>query len=299
MSGPPRELVVLMNPHGGGGRAARRLARAEPVLTAAGVRLDVHPTAHPGHARQLARELELRDGAAVCAVGGDGTIHEVVNGLLERDAGDRPALAVIPGGTGNSLMTDLRALDPTDAARRIVAGGRRPLDVARLDSPDGVLHAFNIIGWGLVASVGERAERMRWLGPRRYQLASVIEALVGRPRPARLELPDEVLEGDLRLVFAGNTQHTGAGMRMTPAARIDDGLLDVLVVRGGSRAALLKLLAGVPRGAHLGSPLVSVHRVDRFRLEAGDDRPLNIDGELVGRPPLDVAVLPGALDLLV
>ena len=88
-------------------------------------------------------------------------------------------------------------------------------------------------------------------------------------------------------------------MRLTPEARIDDGLLDLIVVRGGTRAALLRLFARLGKAGHLDSPLVTFRRVSRFRLEAADDGPLNVDGELTGGSPFEAEVLPRALELLV
>jgi diacylglycerol kinase (ATP) len=269
------------------------------MLRAGGLEVVVRETSYAGHARDLAREMELGPGAALCALGGDGTIHEVVNGIMERPVGCRPPLAVLPAGSGNALMHDLAALDPHEAARRILAGRRRSLDIARISHPGGILHAFNMIGWGLVADIGVRSERLRWLGARRYTVASVVEVLAHSPRRARLELPGEVFEGDIRFVFAGNTRHTGAGMRLTPEARIDDGLLDLIMVRGGTRGALLRLFAGLGRGGHLDSPLVTFRRVPRFHLEAEADGPLNVDGELTASAPFEVEVLHRALELLV
>jgi len=295
----PKSLTVLLNPHSGGKRGARLWQAVEPLLQAGGLEAVVLPTEHPGHARELARELELGPGAALCALGGDGTVHEAVNGIMERPAENRPPLAVLPAGSGNALMHDLAALDPREAARRILSGRRRKLDVVRLRHPDGTLHCFSMIGWGLVAQIGVRSERLRWLGARRYTVASIVELLCRSPQRARLELPDEVIEGDIRLVFAGNTRHTGTGMKLTPEARIDDGLLDLIVVRGGTRAGLLRLFAGIGSGAHLRSPLVTFRRVDRFRLEAAHDGPLNIDGELTGSAPFEAMVMQGALELLV
>ncbi len=293
-----------MNPHGGGGRAAHVLSQVDAHLRSQGVELQVHETEAPGHARELAGQLELHEGMALCALGGDGTIHEVVNGLMDRRAAAgldawQPPLAVLPGGSGNALMHDLAALDPREAARRILSGRRRSLDLVRVEMGQQIVHAFNIIGWGLVSDIGARSEKLRWMGSSRYTVASVLEVLKQPARRGRVVLQDEVLEGSLRFVFAGNTRHTGAGMRITPDARIDDGLLDLIVVRGGTRAALLGLFAKLRTAEHLSSPLVIARRVSQFRLEAEGASSLNIDGELVGQAPFDARVVPAAIKLLV
>jgi len=295
---PPTALAVILNPFGGGGRAQALFERCRPRLEAAGMAVECHASRHRGHAAELARTVPLPPGGALCAVGGDGTVHEVINGILRRP-GVRPPLGILPAGSGNALMLDLAASDPGEALRRLLAGRRRALDVARLRGGFGELYAFHLVGWGLVAAVAARAERLRWLGRRRYRLASVWELLRQHARPARLVLPGETIEGPLRLLYAGNTRHSGDGMQLTPDARLDDGRLDLLVVRGGTRLQLLQLMRRMSAARHLDSPLVMSRRVERFRLEAEGDGPLNVDGELAAGTPLEVQVLPRAIELLV
>jgi diacylglycerol kinase (ATP) len=284
-------LLVVLNPHAGGGRGAAALRRAEIVLRSAGCTLQVLATQRPGHARELlatAPASVLGGGCdGVVVVGGDGTLHEVVNGLMERRAAGRgeasPPIGLVPAGSGNSLAADLGLSDAEDAARRIVAGGVQPLDVMelRLDEAPAArpaarrtLYAFNIVGWGLAADAGARAESLRWLGPRRYALANVLELLRRRVRPARLRLlterSEEVLEGRYVMALACNTQHTGRGLRLAPRAQLDDGLMDLLVVPEMSRRRLIALMHSVPEGGHLEAPDVRVRQVRGFEVVPGE-----------------------------
>jgi diacylglycerol kinase (ATP) len=328
----PRRLLVVLNPHAGRGAASRVWAAAEPILRAAGCTPRVMETQRPGHARELLAELPHVARDAVVVVGGDGTLHEAINGLMAAGT-PRPPLGFIPAGTGNSLATDLACLDPAQAARAIVEGKTRPLDVMKVrlrpaGDQDGVaaavlepprtLYAFNIVGWGLAADAGARAHWLRrrvpWLGPRRYAVANVLELLRRRVWPAHLRLPsgdatEEVLEGGFVMVLACNTQHTGAGMRIAPRARLDDGLLDLIIVPKLSRARLLALMHRIPSGRHLEAPELRYRQISKFELvaEKAGDRPdgdtwrLNVDGEILRgtqTPFLEVSVRPGAVNLL-
>ncbi len=324
----------MLNPHAGRGEASTAWVAAEPILRGAGCTLQVVETTRPGHARDLLAALPREDCDAVVVVGGDGTLHEAINGLMAADA-PRPSLGLIPAGTGNSLATDLTCLDPLQAARAIVEGKTRPLDVMKVQisrarddggagaaasapEPSRTLYAFNIVGWGLAADAGARAQWLRrrapWLGSCRYAVANVLELMRRRLWPARLRLlsgdgSEEMLRGDLVMVLACNTQHTGAGMRIAPRARLDDGLLDLIIVPKLSRARLLTLMHRIPSGRHLGAPELRYRQVSKFELvaEKADNGPggescrLNVDGEILREaqtPCLEVSVRSGALNLL-
>jgi diacylglycerol kinase (ATP) len=266
--------------------------------------------------------------------GGDGTLHEAINGMMAAIA-TKPPLGLIPAGTGNSLATDLDCLDPRQAARAIVEGKARRLDVMkvrlgparsdhagaganRVPERSRTLYAFNIVGWGLAAEAGARAHWLRrrvpWLGSSRYAVANVLELLRRRVWPARLRLlsgddTEEVLEGSLVMVLACNTQHTGARMRIAPRARLDDGLLDLIIVPKLSRTRLLALMNRIPSGRHLEAPELRYRQVSKFELltESAGGPPgleswrLNVDGEILHESRatvLNVSVCPGALNVL-
>jgi diacylglycerol kinase (ATP) len=328
----PRRLLIVLNPHAGRGEAAVGWAAAEPILRAAGCTAQVVETKRPGHARELLAALPQGACDAVVVVGGDGSLHEAVNGLMSAGA-PRPPLSLISAGTGNSLATDLNCVDAREAARAIVDGQTRPLDVMKVrlgPKVDGgagaeaspklvrTVYAFNIVGWGLAADAGARAQWLRsrapWLGSHRYAVANVLELLRRRVWRARLRLvnsggTEELLEGDLVMALACNTQHTGAGMRIAPRARVDDGLLDLIIVPKLSRARLLTLMGRIPNGRHLAAPELRYRQVSKFELIARnvdrapdrDSWRLNVDGEILletRAPVFETSVCPGALNFL-
>jgi sphingosine kinase len=267
----------------------------KPIFAAAGATLDVRTTTHAGHAMELAGSLNLDGCDGFCVVGGDGTIHEAVGGLLRRDDGVSVPLGVLPGGTGNSMLAHLQSRDPQVAARRIISGNTQPLDAVRVTQGSDVTYCVNIIGWGAAVDINQAAERMRLLGPPRYAAAAIMQILRAKKRQARLVLDDEVLDDRFLLVVACNTRFTGAGMELAPHAEIGDGRLDVVFVRRASRRQMLRLFNGVFDGSHMSLPCVEHRQVRSFSIEPHGVDSLNLDGEIKGKTPVSATVMPAAL----
>ena len=127
-----RRLAVVVNPRGGKRNGLRVLERVRPIFDAANIELEVHVTERAGHATEITKTLDLRPFSGICSVGGDGTFHEVANGLMQRNDSVSIPIGIIPAGTGNSVSQHLQFDDPMEAARRIVAGRFEPLDVVRV-----------------------------------------------------------------------------------------------------------------------------------------------------------------------
>ena len=290
-----QRLAMIVNPKGGSGRGAAILEQVRPVFAAAGMELTVHTTKYRGHASELAEQLDLAGFAGLCSIGGDGTNHEVVCGLMRRELPAEVPLGIIAGGTGNSLAQHLGCLDPIMAAKKIVAGEVAALDVARVTSDTGIDYSINIVGWGAAVDINRTAERLRWLGSVRYSLAALWEILRARRRPLRLTLDDEVTEGKFQMVLACNTRFTGKGMQLAPRARLDDRLLDVIIVRRATRRQMLQLFSRVFDGSHVELPFVEYRQISSLELSSPGHEPLNIDGELKGHLPIRVEMLPAAL----
>jgi len=291
---PPKRLCLAVNPHGGRKSGSTVLQQVKPVFDAAGVDLTIFETEYAGHAREFVRGLDFSEVDGFCAVGGDGTMHEVINGLLSRPDGSLIPIGLIPAGTGNSFLRGFDCLDPLEAARRIVAGRTRPIDAARVSLGGQTLYAFNIVGWGLVTDILIRSEGLRWLGESRYTVAAALEVLKGRRRAARLIVDGRETDDRFVFVLASNTRYTGKGMLMAPYADLSDGLIDLVIVRKASRAQMLRLLPKVFDGSHVHSPLLEYVQAKEFSLIPKVDETVNVDGELLDRSPIQVSMIPSA-----
>ncbi len=286
------KYYVLVNPHGGLKKGRRLLEQVKPIFHRAGFELTIIDSTFAGHIRELAHQLDYTGYDGFIVIGGDGSMHEMVNGMLSRSDQKQMPIGLIPGGTGNSFLHDLNLLNPINAAEAIVNGFTRPIDVMEISINQIKRYAFNIVGWGLVTDVGKHAERYRWMGERRYTFTSVLEVLNLKPRPAQLVFGDNKIIDDFTMIIACNTCHTGKGMKMAPKSKLDDGLVDLVIIRYG--ATRLKLLTTLPKifdGSHIYDPIVEYHQVKEFSLTPKVDETLNIDGELLGSTPIHVKVI--------
>jgi len=293
-------FVLAVNPQSGKKQSASILNSIKPIFDSSGIELSVIMTAFPGHARELAAELELADYDGLLILGGDGTFHEVVNGMLDRQDGMTFPIGLIPGGSGNSVVHDLGLLDPIAAAKAIVAQNTRFIDAAQIKMNNSVIYSINLIGWGLVTDVGKRAESLRWLGPSRYTVASIIEILLKNNRRATLVVNDKTIVGDFTFVVACNSIHIGKGMKMAPYAELDDGLVDLIVVDASiTRQRLISVLPKLFNGTHVNEPEVTYYQASSFSLFPETDDILNIDGELNGTTPITVKMLKQAVKIFI
>ncbi len=292
-----KKFYLVVNPCSGRKKGRRLQEEIRPRLESAGLELEIIETEFAGHARQLAHQLDLHGYDGLIAIGGDGTIHELINGLLTRNDRKLLPIGLIPGGSGNSLLVDLGLENPLDAADAIAAGNTRKIDVAEVTIGNKTTFAFNIIGWGLATDVGLRAEKWRWMGPGRYTVASLFEVLRGpRARAARLVLDDQEIVDAFTMVIACNNRFSG-NMRIAPRAILDDGLLDVIVVRQGARRLqILSLLSRIYEGSHVNDDLVEYYTVSRMALSPDHAGILNIDGELSGSTPVEINMRQRALE---
>jgi len=293
------KYYLIVNPHGGGGKGLAIKDKVLPIFEKSNSDMTIIETTHSGHAQELAQSLDLNGYAGFLPIGGDGTMHEVVNGILSRADNKRIPIGLITGGTGNSFMHDLDLLDPIEAAKVVVNGKIQSIDIASLRMSDTQTYCFNIVGWGLVTDANIKAEYIRWLGESRYTISAAIEVIFKKKRFAKVAIDDKIIEGDILFVIICNTKHTGKGMKIAPKAVLNDGLLDVVLVRDANRFTLLKLLPKVFDGSHIHHPKLEYYHAKEISLEAKIDSPLNLDGETAGSTPFTVSIIHNALDIFI
>ena len=290
---------ITVNPHGGAKKGSRILEKVLPIFEGSHAEVKILETEYAGHARDIAQEIDLIGYDGFCCIGGDGTLHEVINGLMRRNDAQKIPIGLITGGTGNSFMHDLNCLDPVEAARRIVKGQRRQIDILHCDANGVSYYSFNIVGWGIPTDANHLAEKLRWLGTSRYDIAAIIEVIRHKKRFGRIEIEGNNIAADFAFVIGCNTIHTGKGMKMAPLARLNDGLLDLIIVKKVGRLKLLRLFPKVFSGNHISDPVVDYRQVSEFSIFPEDQNMLNIDGEMLGNTPVHVKVLEKEMEVLV
>ncbi|WP_299569602.1 diacylglycerol kinase [uncultured Williamsia sp.] len=297
MSAAITEIVALVNPRSRHGAGAATADAAVAALRARGLTVDVRSGMDADDARRIAATAIAEGPDALVVVGGDGTIA----GALEAAAGSSVPVGIMPAGTGNDHARALSLpLGDSDAAADVVAAGHsRAVDLARLTAGGRSMVFGTVAAVGLDAAVTERAVAMRWpQGQARYPLAAIAEIARLTPRRVRLTVDGEHHELDAILVAVGNTPSYGGGMRICPAASIDDGRLDITVVEHTSRARLLRLFPTIYRGTHVRHDGVHTFTGASITVESSDVLPVSADGEVFGTTPVTVEVLPAAVQFL-
>jgi len=291
-----------VNPAAGGGRSRKLLRPALERLQAGGIEVKVEETRAPGEATEIARDGYKRGVRNFIAVGGDGTAYEIVNGLYPQALdGERPTLAFLPVGTGNSFLRDFSHRGVEYGIESLLANRRRSCDVLRLRHRTGVVYYLNLLSMGFTADVATlRARHFSGWGELGY-LISIFMTLARfrrRPFPVRVEAAETFDNRRCLFLTFNNSKFTGGTMMIAPQAEIDDGLVEY--VRWGpiGRLGLIWNLPGLYDGTHVEHPLAErkpVRRVE-FNLQAPAD--VMVDGEVLTLHCEELDVLPGALQVV-
>ncbi|WP_223787489.1 diacylglycerol/lipid kinase family protein [Marinicella meishanensis] len=297
-------LLIIFNPQAGSGRAQQFLPLIESHLAAHGVAVKIIHTDHAGHAQELVTQADLTPFSGIIAAGGDGTLFEVVNGMMAHPGHERPPLGVIPVGTGNAFSREL-GLQPTDwqpGIDLIRQQRTQAIDVGHAHMADQQYHFLNIIGMGFVVDAGRNTLKIKKLGQSAYTLATLWETAKLKKHRVKLTLLDahnQTLELDDDVVFVevANSRYTGTSFLIAPAAQIDDGLLDVIILKKISRFKILRLFPTIYSGKHVNYREVETHQVKRITIHTEQPMPLMPDGEFIGHTPVSIDCLPGALRL--
>ena len=306
MTSPFGPLVIIANPKAGRGKLSAALDEIDHVLKDAALEHRIVETTHPGHATQAARDA-LRGGERyLVAAGGDGTVHEVVNGMLE-DGGPVAAdavLGVVAAGSGCDFVRSFGIPgDAVQAARHLAGDAVRQIDVGRVTyaAGDGQVSRYfaNIAQVGLGASVVAWAARLpALLGPTRYN-AGFWLALPGfRLATVKLVADGQAYEWRAHNVVVANCQFYGGGMRISPKSEPDDGVLDVLAMVGPKSDAFT-IVPKVYKGTHLPHRGIAELRASRIRVEASAPLGIEADGEMLGTTPATFEIIRKAIQLKV
>ena len=296
-------FFAIVNPAAGGGKSARLAGPALAGLREKGLHIDVIASTGRGHAVQLARESYAQGYRKFLAVGGDGTAHEILNGVFAiKPAAERISLGFLPLGTGNSFLRDFTDQGAEASLDALLANRTRPVDLIRLTHASGEMYSFNILSVGFTADVGALSNRVfKPLGHLGY-LFGVLVGVVQLKRRAFVLRSDDETEWDTRrslfLTF-NNSKYTGGTMLIAPDADPSDGLIEF--VRWGpiGRLGLLKMLPRLYDGTHTNHLLAERHAVRRveFQLDAPID--IMVDGEVLTLQCQSIDVLPSALRVVV
>lgn len=302
----PVRAAMIVNPASANGRTAREWPEIARQVAETGIEPDVLVTERPGHATELAREAAASGAGLVIAVGGDGTISEVVNGLAELD-GAGPELAVICRGSGCDFIRTFGIPKKTAGAAAVATGGvTRTLDLGRVrftgngGSPR-TRYFANVASAGMTGIAAERVNNSgKPLGATVAFAWAAVATFVGYHNSAlRVQIDDETLELVSNNVIVANCRYFAGGMKILPDADPSDGLLDVLVWGDVSKVDLALNLHKLYRGTHVTHPKATIRRAREVTVTPAAPLPIEVDGEQPGVTPVTFDVVPSVLRLRV
>jgi YegS/Rv2252/BmrU family lipid kinase len=298
-------LYIVLNPKSGSGAGARIRAEVERELARRGLRFRIDESRGRGHATQLALDAARAGETTIVAAGGDGTVHEVANGILSAQHAPRATLGLIPIGTGNDFVKVVPGTTPRSRAYDTLAlGHTRRFDVGRVVWQGGEEWFVNGVGTGIDVEVVRQIERSRNLPGGLVYIVGLVRALARyQPFPLRLTMDGRESERRVMMAAVTNGAYIGGSFHVCPGARPDDGWLDVCIVDELKLPGILRVLPRILRGAHRGSRAVELLKARAVTIRSTGNVPLffQMDGEL--REPADVCSIhvsidPGALPVV-
>ena len=293
------EIVAIVNPGAAGGKTMKSLTRIHGVLKRVGRPYAIYVTKGRGDAIQAARSYAENGAHRILAVGGDGTLNEVANGIYL--AGGNAALGLVPVGHGADFARTIGQKGSVEqAVLRACEGEEQPVDLGLARYADGTERAFiNIAGLGFDAVVARRAQGSRLPGGNLPYLGSALRTLIGFTNiDVTITTDGETIETPAVFVQIANAQYMGGGYHFAPMAKINDGLLDVCVVGDFGKLELVRQIPGVYKGKHVGHSKFTHMTATRVEISAAQPAIVQLDGELVGSTPVEFQVLPSAIRLV-
>jgi len=296
-------FFAIVNPAAGGGRSAKLAGPALARLREAGLHIDVIASTAAGHATQLAKEAFDQGYRQFIAVGGDGTAHEIVNGVFAAGASQRRiSLGFLPLGTGNSFLRDFTKDGAETSLKAILEGRKRSVDLVKLTHSDGVTYSLNLLSIGFTADVGALTNRrFKPLGHLGYLLGVFVCVAQLNRRPFALRCDDDKDWDERHSLFLtfNNSKFTGGTMMIAPNADPSDGFIEF--VRWGpiGRLGLIRMLPKLYDGTHIQHPLASRRAVRHVDFNIPTPVDVMIDGEIVSLTCKSLDILPSALDVFI
>ena len=295
-----KNILCIVNPVSGLKKSLKVYYELKDVIESHGFTSELLKTEYVGHAKKVVSELKLNQFNRILIFGGDGTVNEVINGLYQSDLCSFFPIGIIPTGSGNSIVHDIDCLDYNIAIKRALSDNIRLMDVNKAVFDNEVRLSVSVIGWGMFSFGNVLAEKLRFLGTIRYDVASVIKLLEKTLYKASISIDGKTSDISCAFMVGCNSIHTGKGMKIAPSGSFYDEMIDMVVVKDDvSRLQLVTIFKKVYTGEHANLPYVHMSQVKSFSIDALQDSYFNVDGETIKSRKVSVQILPKTIKLLV
>ena len=295
-----KKICCIVNPVSGLKKSLKVYYEAKNYFEKSNFITSLFVSEYPNHIKEYVSKIEIDTFDRLIVFGGDGTINEVVNGLHDSNNLQSFKLGIIPTGSGNSVAHDTGLLDVKDAIHKCVGDVSMKMDVNQVDFDSFSRLSVSILGWGMFSFGNIRAEKLRLLGPIRYDVASIITLLENKVHKAEIQVDGEHKMLECAFIVGCNSKHTGKGMIVAPKGGFTDKKIDLITVgKNVNRFQIFEVFQKVYKGTHIDLPFVENIKVDSFSINPGEMSFYNIDGDIVESQIASVRVVPEAINLLI
>ena len=295
-----KNVLCIVNPVSGLKKSLKVYSEVKNLIESHGFTPQLLKTEYAGHAKKVISELQPNDFNRILIFGGDGTVNEVINGLYQSDLCSLFPIGIIPTGSGYSIVHDMGYLDYHIAIERALSDNIRLMDVNKAVFDNEVRLSVSVIGWGMFSFGNVLAEKLRFLGTIRYDIASIIKLLEKSIYKAKISIDDKSSDISCAFMVGCNSMYTGKGMKIAPLGGFYDDMIDMVIVKDDvSRLQLTTIFKKVYTGDNINLPYVHTSQVRSFSIDALKDSYFNVDGETIKSRKVSVEILPKTIKLLV
>jgi len=292
-----KRVLVLYNPFSGNGLGKTNAEKLVELLKAANLEVSTQVSEKPGHFTEMSQSSDFADYDCVTVCGGDGTINEFLQGIIDRSL--EIPIALCPGGTGNSLTLSLGITTPEDCLACIMSNSHIGSDCNRIIDANGkTFYSINMIGGGIAHDANVRAEKMRCCGPMRYDCSALSMFCQCYSMSMEMELDGKKLSFESICFFLMNNTTMGSGLHCTPFASITDGYFDVWIMPKMKLMSELNILGSLKDGGHVYKPGGKYTLLRGKKMIWNCDGGINVDGENCARGPCEVECMPSSWRLM-
>ncbi len=295
------KIFYLNNPASGNKNGAKYFSLIKNEFDKQNIEHESVQTEYAGQGTEIIKNLNFEKYDAIAVSGGDGTLFETINGYFANKSAKRIPLGVIPIGRGNAFARDLDLYPEKwkEAIKTIISGKTKFVDIGFCKTRKEEFYFINILGLGFVTDVASTAFKLRALGHLSYILGVLYRTISLKPFHLELEVDGKKIERKNVFVEISNTRYTGKDFFMAPAAVIDDGLLDVVLLNKLSRVRLLQCLPKIFTGEHVKLKEVECFKAKRIKVTTIPQKLLTPDGQLIGNTPIEIECLSKNLEVFI
>ncbi len=301
-----RHAKVIVNPAAGRNTTFKRWPGIKSQLKSSGLTFDFQFTESKGHGIVLAREAASDGYRYLVAVGGDGTVHEVANGILQSSAAQNTDLGIVSTGTGSDLARSIgMPRDYSQVINSLANPKTMVIDIGQVEyqynGKNRQRYFVNSAGIGFDARVVEATDQLpKVFGGTIPYLVGLLRTFIGyRNKPVSFQIGNKTEKARVLSIVVANGAYFGGGMHVAPLASLDDGLLDIVIVGDFGKIELLKTFPRVYKGTHLSHPKIRLEKKTKISIRSDKKFLLHADGELLGEGPVSFSLIPAALNLAI